>query len=848
MAETREIELQWPVRGLVRSAAVQRQAPYSTPNCLNVRPRDVFEDRVRGGSRPGINKAYQEDLGGPFQLLGSVRPINRAGGGLKAYDWGAYAAPGPNIDYAAWTHVPNSGRWTTWQDNIAEASIGVSPTDTISAAYLPNPASGSTYKAAYTHEAVTDQDTADGKTYVFRVRLRAAWLRSLNYWKGEHYVWGGMNSGLDPDANGWEVKAFPSAVGSNNSTWSVTLTRTLGSSVIYGPTTVPTNLPAGHTGDLLLEIYVTNDVGGPNYHNIRVLLGGFEFFDITDTTDGADAGYRFGFGMVNAQTGSGAALPDFPMIDYFNFIYPPTTSSANRRRMAVAVVDGSLWYENDSLQMIELTSDLTLNEAVALQGVEYDGKFFIADYGDTVYEHESGSGQITGGNGRLSLASGNPDWTTLGIDDDDHVIEVLDHATGDVVGTFRITTIAAGYIELKKSDNTTFAANDTGLDFRISRGPKVFNPDDLTLSLYMAENDDNFNQVPTGCQLMNTYQDRIVLARSALRPGVWFMSRQSDPYDWDLSPDASDIRRSVAGTSTDAGVLPDPLTAAISGMNDYFLFGTENSLWLLRGNPVAGGRIDNLSRVIGIAAPEAYCYGPAGEIVFLSRDGLYMLPPGATAVPQSISREVIPKELTRIDTKNSRVILEYNVIDQGVHVFLSSTLGTNVIHYWFDWRTRGFWPESFDTDHDPMAVHGHLFPGEDERIVLIGCRDGYIRKYDSAVRSDDGSAISSFMDFGPLMLGPGGMFEGAITQLNARLAATSDDVTWSIRVGETPEEAVLSDAFDTGTWSAGLNYTDRPRARGAYAYIRLANSTAARAWALETLFMAVRKAGRLRKA
>lgn len=882
MAETREIELQWPIRGLVRSAAVQRQAPYSTPDCLNVRPRDVFEDRVRGGSRPGLTKAYQEDLGDPIQMLTSVRPVATAGGGLKAYDWGAVPAGG--IDYDTWEHVSlhKSGTatdvayWDAWANEIIpEGSVGVSPSETISAVYFPNPpvVAGipGIYKGAYLHTEIDDQDTADGITYTIRVMRRSPWVQAngLNLWKGYFLIWGGMDSGLDPTQDGWTlefrpyVQGFINAYGRMpfaeeypiaNSYWQVLFTRYL-SGVETHSVLFSNLIPSIAFGNMPIEVRVTNNTAGPTYFSIVVKAGDTEVVNHEDTNSGnEDAGYRWGFGLQNPGEGALMAVNDlnnrleFPVIDYINYIYKPTTNTNYRKRQLVAASGGDIHYENNALQMEALTSDLTLNPSVHLQSVEYDGKIFIADYGDVVYEHLSGNGTLT--SGALDLSSGAPaDWTVaLGVSGNnfkDWVVEKIDHATGDVEETWRITAVGSGDITVKKKDGTTNPTNDTGFDFRIQRGPKVYDPDEATLDLFMA--DEGKGQIPTGCRLISVYQDRIVIGRNDYRPGIWWMARQSDPYDWDLSVDSSDVGRAIAGTSTDAGVLPDPITAMISGMNDYLLFATENGLWLLRGAPAAGGRIDSISRIIGIAHPEAYCHGPAGEIIFLSRDGLYMLPPGAAAVPQSVSREVIPRELVRINTTQTRILMQYNVLDQGLHIFVSSEIGSTTRSFWFDWRTRSFWPETYQADHQPYSIHSHLFPGEDQRIVLIGSHDGYIRRYALRVDADDGTAISSYVDYGPLALGTSGMGEGVVTQLNARMAAESAQVSWEMRVGETPEEAKLSSAFDSGTWLNGLNYTDRPRARGAYAYLRILNSTAYRSWAVETLFMAVRKAGRLRK-
>ena len=48
------LDLHWPLAGQNRQMGFQNQAPYSTPELLNVRNQDVFQQRLRGGSRPGL--------------------------------------------------------------------------------------------------------------------------------------------------------------------------------------------------------------------------------------------------------------------------------------------------------------------------------------------------------------------------------------------------------------------------------------------------------------------------------------------------------------------------------------------------------------------------------------------------------------------------------------------------------------------------------------------------------------------------------------------------------------------------------------------------------------------------
>jgi len=69
------IDVLSPVLGLDRRLSYQQQPPFSTPLAKNVWPHDVFENRDRCGSRPGLVKAFPSGVTGPVHLLANVRVI-----------------------------------------------------------------------------------------------------------------------------------------------------------------------------------------------------------------------------------------------------------------------------------------------------------------------------------------------------------------------------------------------------------------------------------------------------------------------------------------------------------------------------------------------------------------------------------------------------------------------------------------------------------------------------------------------------------------------------------------------------------------------------------------------------
>jgi len=68
------VTIQFPFGGLNRRYGYQSQPPYTTPDCLNVRPFDSIEDRQRGGMRPGLKKTFAQQIGSgnPIRMLANV--------------------------------------------------------------------------------------------------------------------------------------------------------------------------------------------------------------------------------------------------------------------------------------------------------------------------------------------------------------------------------------------------------------------------------------------------------------------------------------------------------------------------------------------------------------------------------------------------------------------------------------------------------------------------------------------------------------------------------------------------------------------------------------------------------
>ncbi len=331
-------------------------------------------------------------------------------------------------------------------------------------------------------------------------------------------------------------------------------------------------------------------------------------------------------------------------------------------------------------------------------------------------------------------------------------------------------------------------------------------------------------------RLITTWRGRIVLSGLLLDPQNIFMSAVSDPGDWDYSPESTTPTQAVALNASPLGLIGDVVTTLIPYTDDVLVIGCDHEIWMLRGDPMDGGRLDKVSGAIGMAWGQPWCTDPMGNIYFFSnRTGIYVLVPGQA--PQRISQQ-IDNTLANIDTGTNSIRMIYDDRFQGVHVFVTPLEEpAEATHFFYEQRAGAWWTDNFaNNDHNPLCCV--TFDGNEasDRTPLIGCYDGYVRAVDPAATKDDGKAIDSEVLLGPFLTSL--LDEMLLHDCQAVLAAASEDVEYEILAGDTAEEALAADPIDSGTWSAGRNLTNLVRRAGHAIYIRI---TSTKPWAIESV-------------
>lgn len=331
-------------------------------------------------------------------------------------------------------------------------------------------------------------------------------------------------------------------------------------------------------------------------------------------------------------------------------------------------------------------------------------------------------------------------------------------------------------------------------------------------------------------RLVCTWRGRIVLAGLPFDPGNWFMSKQYDPFNWDYGPSVPTVADAVSGDVAEAGFIGDFVNALVAYTDDTMIFGCDHTIWQLTGDPLEGGRFDLVSDSIGMAWGRAFARDPFGQIYFFgSRCGVFKITPGA--LPVRVSQQ-IERQIESVDLSANIVRMEWDLQAQGLHVWITPTnpLST-AMHFFMEDRTNAWWPVVYaNKNHNPLATHVSDGDGPNDRTIMIGSQNGYVRVLSNDADTDDGTTIESYVVLGPLTTRQ--MDDILLKDLQVTLGESAGDVTYEIYVGKSAEAALMSDAVVTGKWKAGRNHVSPIQRNGIAIYIKI---SATEPWAVERI-------------
>ena len=413
-------------------------------------------------------------------------------------------------------------------------------------------------------------------------------------------------------------------------------------------------------------------------------------------------------------------------------------------------------------------------------------------------------------------------------------------------------------ISLLNGDPIESKAGTTSAVWSLPRSAKILDLEDGTLARWEAK--DGKNVVPHGSKMIITWQDRMVLANDQINPHVWYMSRNGDPNDFLYG--SEDLGSPIAGTNFQAGLIGEPLTALIAHNKSCLLFGAEDSIWLMRGDPMQGGYIERLSDDIGVVGPFAHTKTDQDATYFISHVGLYMMPSGCGDVPTPVSRDKIPAR-GPVDWGSNDAHLAFDVVHNGLMLLYLETATHTFKSVWFDLKHGGFWPLSFSPKQHSRLFHYQPAAGRDGQKALgslmFGGDSGEVSQLDGNSIGDYGSstAVTSSVVVGPIKMSPSPAQSAMIREIQTVgefSLASSGAVHAIIRVGPTAKYATIDFAEDKNevalapwTFSSVLtSVTENPRVSGHAMTLEIISTAGHTGWAFDEACLTIAPLGKAR--
>lgn len=509
-----------------------------------------------------------------------------------------------------------------------------------------------------------------------------------------------------------------------------------------------------------------------------------------------------------------------------------------------AVTDSIMKFDDTGAKEWGLTSPAGLGWAVALDTRSVDYNDDTIDEPEFLYftKDQGGEGETAPTLRKLRLVRATQ---TTGVPRAERIIAV---AGGDI----KVVDRVAGSVSTPTGGSAALDRASQWVQAVILFG-EAFCHDGEDMVVYKAGDDEVVDYEPTGPgefpkrpRLLSRWSGALWAARFDDNPHNWFMTKRGDPYDVDLFPPVINATQAVKGNDSRVGVCPDIVNSLIPYDDDLALFGGDSSIHRLTGDPAAGGRFDLVTDITGIAFGRAWCKDPAGVLYFLgSKGGLYRMVPGS--VPEDVSDAKLDRALKDIDLSIYRVEMGWNHRARGINIWmlpLAEHPGGGITHFFYEMPTGAFYDVTFgDETLEPTAFRVIDGDDYDDRISLIGCRDGHLRYYDETADDDDSTAIAASVVMGPFMVAEDRRIQAS--EFEIKLDRDQDGATLEIMATDTPE-TVPSVQF-TKALSAGRNAPFLERVTGQSVFVRLKNLSAGERFAYEAGSFETADAGEIKE-
>jgi len=847
-------KITFPFNGINNNNSYETQPLGTCASAQNVRGYDAIKGRLRGGQRPGLSKFYANEInsGATIHDLNHIKAVVPKSDGLSAY----VLSSGGNKLYKI---LIADGTATELFD--VGGQINAMIKDSVGNVYIGhyvNASGNHVTKIDSTGTEIWSYDAGGGVGGVLydwfrsRVIVQATTIQALDATTGT-LIWTGATLGGNPNTVKMDSVGNYYA-GSRGITWDG-LKRSFwklnpdDGSVIWA-----------FSFNDATEICYDFDIDADD--NILLVAGGSQAT----------------WGISSPLAGPAANIWKLDTDGTVIWNDLITSGAQNQMRACSWAYDGDIYVgfkgdatDDQALQKIaESDRALVWDYSINTIAVHYINSIYEESTGTYVYLvgtrgnswENNDSSQATTWK-LLSDGTGTPpEWTADTVDTGYAVVAGTDGDAPDSASIEVTTIVSEGDIYRLRDDAVSIVPGGNGvLQSKLwgmsqpAYGDVFFVDGAASLYYdikYIAADDEikiwqaTSGTMPSLCKLIALYRGRIVLSGTADDPHNWYMSKVGDPFDWDYFPSTTSAIQAVAGNNSEVGLIGDNVNGIAPWSDDLCIFGCDSSLWLMAGDPAAGGSIDLITDKTGMTFGKAWCFDPNGVMYFHGVSGIFRLVPGSK--PESITDDSIKRIMESFDLSTYYIRLYWDTNQGGLYmVYIKQDYSAIGSIYFWDAKQNAWWPDEYlSATTTPLSFYPFDADAADDRHFLMGCKDGYIRKIDNAATTDDGVGITSSLIMGPYIASPGKALK--LSSIDCSLGKTSGNLDLYINSGDYAEDAIVSlNTRVKRTMKAGLNRRINHRVSASALQFKLESpSTVTTQWALENLSINIKESGTVR--
>jgi hypothetical protein len=347
--------------------------------------------------------------------------------------------------------------------------------------------------------------------------------------------------------------------------------------------------------------------------------------------------------------------------------------------------------------------------------------------------------------------------------------------------------------------------------------------------------------------LLEMWRGRLLIFGLPTQRQNFFATAQLSPLNLNYSPITTSVTEAFAGNASFAGRVGDKINGMAFYDDNTLVILCDHTIWQFSGDPEAQGQLDIVSDGLGGVWGRAWAWDEYRQLYFMGSDGqIYQYTPGA--LPIMISQSI------RNRLRNLNLSPAVNIINLAwdrrracLWVWITPVSGAATTHYCWERRTNAWHPDVLGAAAmSPFAMRIIDPDSDNDRQIILGGQDGFVRFIDDTASSDDSVTITSQVAIGPFKTKE--VDEIRVKALHAWLGAGSGQVTASIYTDDSADAAATrliagAQANVSLTWNAGRNHSGMINRAGAVCYVLL---TATGPWTLEWINLYYELQGKIR--